>query len=399
NHSSPELSDAQLKKLKVYLHLLTMKYNFSDFTGNITGENNSNNINSILEICNMVSNNIENGNNDPNQDIGNRSHTRPKKRQISALKEQGMEANRMKSQRTKASKTEQWKSTTIRSYNSAIISLLVDSTLNTEDPLLKEFLKAVDETSIASYTRTNIDISPIINQIRIWASDIHRIDDAQTIVKEDKIIFKIIVPKEKKKGKPIERNCTISAHRDKILCPVLTYNTYKLNIARDLCPRLHQNFDAISVNRILRYIKDYNKPLSVDSITGYIHKLSKLIDRPHNTPIPKARAIGVTLAAEAGIPSDQIISHAFWFSYNMFDLTPSENKKIVFAHTMGVLLADLEIMILQLIVGASNKKINLVEKQSQIYELDKESLFEPETLNTLVTEKHPQRNTDSFMPF
>ncbi|PVU91001.1 hypothetical protein BB561_004602 [Smittium simulii] len=151
------------------------------------------------------------------------------------------------------------------------------------------------------------------------ASDIHRIDDAQTIVKEDKIIFKIIAPKKNRKGKPIERNCTISAHRDKILCSVLTYNIYKLNIARDLCPTLHQNFDAISVNRLLRYIKDYNKPLSVNSITRYIHKLSKLIDRPHNTPIPKAKAIGATLAAEAGIPSDQIISHAFWSSYSMFD--------------------------------------------------------------------------------
>ncbi|PVU94519.1 hypothetical protein BB561_002501 [Smittium simulii] len=297
--SSPELSDAQLENLEKSLHLPTIESNFSDFTENIARENNSNNSNSILEIRDMVPNNNKNEV-IPDPKSGKSPLSKNKEWKLIAwkvskfFKTQGLNDyateilfNNKRRIRPEASKTEKWKSTTIRSYKSALISLLVNPTSITEDPLLKEFLRAVDETSIVSYTRTNIDISPIINQIRSW---------------------------EKKKGKPIERNCTISARRDKILCPVLTYNIYKLNIARDLCPTLHQNFDAISVNILLRYIKDYNKPLSVDSITRYIHKLSKLIDRPHNTPIPKTRAIGATLAAEAGIPSDQIISHAFWSS-------------------------------------------------------------------------------------
>ncbi|PVU88670.1 hypothetical protein BB561_005744, partial [Smittium simulii] len=44
-----------------------------------------------------------------------------------------------------------------------------------------------------------------------------------------------------------------------------------------------------------------------------------LIKRPPNTPIPKARAIGATLAATSGVPVENIVSHAFWSNYSMFD--------------------------------------------------------------------------------
>ncbi|PVU93526.1 hypothetical protein BB561_003240 [Smittium simulii] len=86
NRSSPELSDNQLKNLGKSLPLPTLESNFSDFTENITRENNSNNSNSILGIRDMVPNNNKNDNNDPNHYTSNRSHTRPKKRKISASK-------------------------------------------------------------------------------------------------------------------------------------------------------------------------------------------------------------------------------------------------------------------------------------------------------------------------
>ncbi|OMJ25493.1 hypothetical protein AYI69_g4273 [Smittium culicis] len=69
----------------------------------------------------------------------------------------------------------------------------------------------------------------------------------------------------------------------------------------------------------MRFIKDSKKPLSVYSITRYIHSISGLIRRDPNTPIPKGRAIGATLAANAGVTSDDIVSHAFWSNYTIFD--------------------------------------------------------------------------------
>ncbi|PVU86842.1 hypothetical protein BB561_006529, partial [Smittium simulii] len=80
----------------------------------------------------------------------------------------------------------------------------------------------------------------------------------------------------------------------------------------------HVNNNDIIINHLFRYIKDNSKPLSVDSISRNIKSITKLIVT-NGKQIPKARAIGATLAASAGISSDVIISHAFWSGYDMFD--------------------------------------------------------------------------------
>ncbi|OMJ12126.1 hypothetical protein AYI69_g9546 [Smittium culicis] len=46
--------------------------------------------------------------------------------------------------------------------------------------------------------------------------------------------------------------------------------------------------------------------------------LSELIVRTPNTPIPKARATGATLASSAGVSADDIVTHAFWSNYSLF---------------------------------------------------------------------------------
>ncbi|OMJ18284.1 hypothetical protein AYI70_g5439 [Smittium culicis] len=82
----------------------------------------------------------------------------------------------------------------------------------------------------------------------------------------------------------------------------------------------------------IRYIIDFTKPLSVDSISRHVHMLSDLILRPPNTPRPKARALGPALAAAAGVPSSDIVAQAFWSNYYMFDnyyrLSRSTNSNI-----------------------------------------------------------------------
>ncbi|PVU88465.1 hypothetical protein BB561_005843 [Smittium simulii] len=79
---------------------------------------------------------------------------------------------------------------------------------------------------------------------------------------------------------------------------------------------LERNLKNLSIKA---HTKHYNKPLSVDSITRHVKNLSELIKRPPNTPIPKTRAIGATLAATSGVPVENIVSHAFWSNYSMFD--------------------------------------------------------------------------------
>ncbi|PVU88615.1 hypothetical protein BB561_005757 [Smittium simulii] len=149
--------------------------------------------------------------------------------------------------------------------------------------------------------------------------NIHRIDNARSRIENNTLHLVIVAPKEKRAGKPIERPCQITGHNDILLCPIHTYKVYKVRIAKELCPTPHINNSTIMVNRLFRYIKNFNKSLSVDSITRYIHILSDLIVRPKNTPIPKARAIGATLAADSGVSTDDIVSHAFWSNYTIFD--------------------------------------------------------------------------------
>ncbi|PVU97718.1 hypothetical protein BB561_000340 [Smittium simulii] len=185
--------------------------------------------------------------------------------------------------------------------------LMADPKTVGNSPCIKEFLRAIEETKIKLFVSPEIDISPIVLKIN---DNIHRIDDARTIITEDTLKLVIIASKEKQK---------YNRRPNHILCPVLAYTVYKARIATELCPTPHANSDSIIVNRLFMHTKHYNKPLSVDIITRHVKNLLGLIKRPPNTPIPKARAIGATLAATSGVPVENIVSHAFWSKYSMFN--------------------------------------------------------------------------------
>ncbi|PVV02953.1 hypothetical protein BB560_002580 [Smittium megazygosporum] len=234
---------------------------------------------------------------------------------------------------------------TILSYKSAILRLTSDYKRISNDTILKEFILAINDSSIKSFVKPTINITPVIEQLKIWgpsetlsdkdltsklcwllavtgllrASDIHRIDDSETKIKNRVLNLVIVAPKEKRNGQPIKRPCQISGHLNPILCPVKTYQVYKTRIATKECLIQHVNDDSLTINSLVRYINNYNKPLSVNSITRYIHNLSKLLEKPENTTIPKGRAIGATLASKSGVSSNEIVTQGFWSSYSMFD--------------------------------------------------------------------------------
>ncbi|PWA01876.1 hypothetical protein BB558_001992 [Smittium angustum] len=237
------------------------------------------------------------------------------------------------------------KVSSIKAYKSAILRLAKNPEELSADPVLSEFTKTLDESSIRSFVRPNIDISPILELFRTWgptdgltdkqltsklswllsvtgflrASDIHRIDDGRTRIEKKVLKLIIVAPKEKRGGRPVEKPCQINSHIDPILCPVIAYKIYKERIAREPCPSPHEYNNGWIINRLFRFINDYARPLSVDSISRYIHQISNLISRDPGTPRPKGRAIGATLAANAGVSSDDIVSHAFWSNYTIFD--------------------------------------------------------------------------------
>ncbi|PVU94477.1 hypothetical protein BB561_002509 [Smittium simulii] len=79
-------------------------------------------------------------------------------------------------------------------------------------------------------------------------------------------------------------------HSNPIMCLVIVYREYKSRVETTPYITPHINNSSWMVNRLLRQVNHYEKPLSVDSITRYTHSLSGLITRLKNIPIPKLKS-------------------------------------------------------------------------------------------------------------
>ncbi|PVU91900.1 hypothetical protein BB561_004140 [Smittium simulii] len=176
---------------------------------------------------------------------------------------------------------------TIKAYKSAIMQLIKYKKGIEDSYLLKTVLKSLDESNIIRNQRTEFDIKYIINHFnRIGPSD--ELDaksltsktcwlliyDYQTIITENSVKLIVVAPKEKKKGKNIEKFVVIKAHRDPILCPVAAYSAYKRKMVTSLCLIPHVNDKSIIVNHLFRYLNESSKPLTVDSISKNIKYVS-----------------------------------------------------------------------------------------------------------------------------
>ncbi|PVV01384.1 hypothetical protein BB560_004195 [Smittium megazygosporum] len=246
----------------------------------------------------------------------------------------------------------------VKTYKSALIQLCDDPKSIATSPCFKEFFTALKETSIKSFIRPSYDVTPIINELITWgpsdklgiskltsklcwlisicgflrASYINRIDDSLTAISNDTIKFVIIAPKEKHNDHPILKLCGIRSRSNPILCPVGAYKEYKEFTRTIIFKKHHPNRQEIELLILMRHSKDLQKALGVDSITRRIQTKSSFMPMPPNSNIPKDRALGSTLASASRIPSDNIVAHAFWSNYDVFNnhyrLSRSTNSNI-----------------------------------------------------------------------
>ncbi|OLY78752.1 hypothetical protein AYI68_g7192 [Smittium mucronatum] len=118
-------------------------------------------------------------------------------------------------------------------YKSAICQLAPNPQAISGNDFIRRLIIALQETSKTSFIRPSMDISPIIEYFRelgdneklniksltsktCWslsvcgfmrASDINRIENAQTTTFDRTLKLVIVAPKEKRKGRPIIRPC------------------------------------------------------------------------------------------------------------------------------------------------------------------------------------------------
>ncbi|PVU93738.1 hypothetical protein BB561_003071 [Smittium simulii] len=294
--------------------------NTSDQKGT-SGKNNTNNYNPVLQDCNMVpgptgtvyptatasTSNHSLGNYAVDFIVCNKRRIRRRIR-YNSTQQRFLEWKRSKNLTDSISAaqivnylaeiyfTDKLKPSTIKAYKSAILGLVEDTTEITNQRIFKEFFKTLNESSIRSFIKPSINIGPILITFSNWgpnseiaiknltsklswllavtgllrSSNIHRIDDARTHITNGALHLVIIAPKEKRGGQPVERPCQIAEHSNPIMCPNSSWMIY----------------------RLLRQVNRHEKPFS---------------------------AICAALAAQAGASADDIVNHAFWSNYSIFD--------------------------------------------------------------------------------
>ncbi|KAG2215404.1 hypothetical protein INT45_010424 [Circinella minor] len=105
-------------------------------------------------------------------------------------------------------------------------------------------------------------------------SDLEHIDLTQcSISSEDILLLVIVAPKEKRR-------------------------VYHSHVASTLVSVRHPVFPQVSLLvPLLRYVNHHDQALSSQCIGKYINQIIKFVGHPPGAPLPKARALGATLAA------------------------------------------------------------------------------------------------------
>ncbi|KAI9314656.1 hypothetical protein BX666DRAFT_1862354, partial [Dichotomocladium elegans] len=129
----------------------------------------------------------------------------------------------------------------------------------------------------------------------------------------------VVVPKEKRLGQRIHKNITISRHADLSLCPVQAFETYYQQYAREPCRIQHPVLSTIVINYLFRKINNTSKPIGAQRISKYISSIMSRLPQPPGHKRIKAQALGPTRATQAGATIDDVVSHGFWNSQQVFD--------------------------------------------------------------------------------
>ncbi|ORE02995.1 hypothetical protein BCV72DRAFT_189113, partial [Rhizopus microsporus var. microsporus] len=151
-------------------------------------------------------------------------------------------------------------------------------------------------------------------------SDLARVDMDKCSISEDKVLHLCVVaPKETRQGLRITKTITIHPHPDPLLCPVTAYSVYVSRIASVTCYVAHPAFPSISIHCLFRSLADHSQPIGPERISKHIHRIMTHVGKPNDAPVPKVRALGATLAAQAGIAVDGIVVHGNWSSKAIFE--------------------------------------------------------------------------------
>ncbi|KAF9090312.1 hypothetical protein BGX27_002293 [Mortierella sp. AM989] len=127
------------------------------------------------------------------------------------------------------------------------------------------------------------------------------------------------MPTEKRNNQSISWCMTIRRHDDPLLYPVATFTEYWSRVNSVQCSMKHQKDPIIEYSPLIRNCKDLSAPASGNTISNHAVVIGGVLDLPPGIKQVRGRAMGSTVAFQAGAPIGDIVAYANWSSPILFD--------------------------------------------------------------------------------
>lgn len=125
--------------------------------------------------------------------------------------------------------------------------------------------------------------------------------------------------KRKAQGVRITKTITVHPHPDSLLCSVMAYSIYVSRITSAKCYTAYPAIPSISIHCLFRSLIDHSQPIGPERTSKYIRRIMTHVAKPDDAPIPMARTLDATLAAQASISVDDIVVQGNWPSETVFE--------------------------------------------------------------------------------
>ncbi|KAI8605320.1 hypothetical protein EDD21DRAFT_350118 [Dissophora ornata] len=207
-------------------------------------------------------------------------------------------------------------------WDPVVISLTLD---NSTEQLKQQRYKRTqqhfqDWTRARNFDPSVPDIANILLGLYgfLRPSDIYGINIRHSRVINGLLALHIVIPKERRRGYPLERAVFISPHSDVVICPAAAYLAHCTQMF-DHPLLTSRKKSPIQYQPLVRWVDIPTKVMSAQRISSIIAGLTNFMDLPKATHRLKLRALGATLAVLGNISMDDIKVHGNWSSTAITD--------------------------------------------------------------------------------
>ncbi|CEP14855.1 hypothetical protein [Parasitella parasitica] len=138
-----------------------------------------------------------------------------------------------------------------------------------------------------------------------------------------KLCWLLAITGNKRRRAPYVKSVIIRPHPNASLCPVLTYRAYLSRAASVVSIRSHPYRPQFLVNHVVRDVRSAALSVGGERVSHHVKSLMQYLSINGSPwaeqPLPKARALGPTLAIRNGASTDEAVLQGAWSSRQVLD--------------------------------------------------------------------------------